>query len=55
MGLYDISRKLDMKSIEDENVYETDWLSCCLEGCSGVDPTLTGAWNEYEVFGCVCS
>lgn len=55
MGLYDISRKLDMKSIEDENVYETDWLSCCLEGCSGVDPALTGAWNEYEVFGCVCS
>ena len=53
-GTHDIKRNIEMRSVYSDLVNETNWLSCCLEGCSGIDPVNSGGWGESEVFDCVC-
>ncbi len=53
-GTYDIKRNIEMRSVYSDLVNKTDWLSCCIEGCYGMDPVNSGWWSESEVFDCVC-
>jgi hypothetical protein len=52
-GTYDITRKVEMELVYDNDTDETDWLSCCVAGCSDLDPCDYPA-GEVGVFDCVC-
>lgn len=52
-GTYDITRKVKMELVDTNVTNKTDWLSCCIEGCSGLDPCDTSPWSGAGVFGCV--
>jgi len=54
-GTYDITRKVEMVSIDTNETDEKDWLSCCVGGCSDLDPCSLASWGETGVFDCVCS
>ena len=54
-GTYDITRKVEMVSIDTNETDEKDWLSCCVGGCSNLDPCSLASWGETGVFDCVCS
>lgn len=52
-GTYDIIRRVEMGLVYDIDTNETDWLSCCVAGCSDLDPCDYPA-GEVGVFDCVC-
>jgi hypothetical protein len=52
-GTYDITRKVKMELVDTNVTNKTEWLSCCIEGCSGLDPCDTSPWSGAGVFGCV--
>lgn len=52
-GTYDITRRVEMELVYDNDTDEADWLSCCVAGCSGLDPCDYPA-GEFGVFDCVC-
>jgi len=54
-GTYDINRKVEMESVYTNETNKTDWLSCCVGGCSDLDPCLLVSWGEAGVFDCACS
>lgn len=53
-GTYDITRRVKMELVETNVTKKTDWLNCCIEGCSGLDPCDTMPWGGAGVFGCAC-
>ena len=53
-GTYDITRRVEMGLVYDNDTDETDWLSCCVEGCSALDPC-DYPGGAFGVFDCVCS
>jgi len=54
-GTYDITRRVEMELVYANETNETDWLSCCVGGCSDLDPCSLQSWGEVGVFDCVCS
>jgi len=54
-GTYDITRKVEMVLVYTNETNETDWLSCCVGGCSDLDPCEIASWGEVGVFDCACS
>ncbi len=54
-GTYDINRKVEMESVYTNETNKTDWLSCCVGGCSDLDPCDLASWGEAGVFDCACS
>lgn len=54
-GTYDITRKVEMELVYTNETNKTDWLSCCVGGCSDIDHCDLASWGEAEVFDCVCS
>ncbi len=54
-GTYDITRKVEMESVYTNETEEKDWLSCCVGGCSDLDPCEIASWGEVGVFDCACS
>ncbi len=54
-GTYDITRKVEMESVYTNDTDEKDWLSCCVGGCSDLDPCEIASWGEVGVFDCACS
>jgi len=53
-GTYDITRRVEMESVYNNTMNETDWLSCCVGGCSDLDPCSLVSWGEVGVFDCAC-
>lgn len=49
-GVFDISRKISIRTTYNETEEEKDWLSCCLDGYGDIDPADLGNWNESAVF-----
>ena len=54
-GTYEITRRIEMELSYAKETNETDWLSCCVGGCSDTDPCDLTSWGEAGVFDCVCS
>lgn len=55
LGTYDITRKIGMESDYSQEVDESNWLACCIGGCSDVELACDHIWVESGVFDCVCS
>ncbi|HPJ83967.1 MAG TPA: hypothetical protein PLY09_04315 [Methanothrix sp.] len=55
IGTYDITRRIEMEYVYANETNETDWLSCCVGGCSDLDPCTLLSWGEVGVFDCACS
>jgi hypothetical protein len=53
-GTYDITRRVEMESVYNNTMNETDWLSCCVGGCTDLDPCSLVSWGEVGVFDCAC-
>ena len=53
-GTYDINRKIEMEFVYTNETNKTDWLSCCVGGCSDIDPCDLASWGESRVFDCAC-
>jgi len=53
-GTYDITRRVEMELVYDNDTDEADWLSCCVAGCSDLDPC-DYPTGEFGIFDCVCS
>jgi len=53
-GVFDISRKIGIHTKYNETAEEKDWLSCCVGGYGGIDPSDLGNWNESAVFSGAC-
>jgi hypothetical protein len=53
-GTYDITRKVEMVFVDTNETNETDWLSCCVGGCSDLDPCSLLSEGEVGVFDCAC-
>ncbi len=43
-----------MESVYNNTMNETDWLSCCVGGCTDLDPCGLVSWGEVGVFDCAC-
>jgi hypothetical protein len=54
-GTYDITRRVEMELVYAIDDNETDWLSCCVGGCSDLDPCDLLPEGRASVFDCVCS
>ncbi len=54
-GTYDITRRVEMELVYAIDDNETDWLSCCVGGCSDLDPCDLLPEGRAGVFDCVCS
>lgn len=54
-GTYDITRRVEMGLVYANETNKTDWLSCCVGGCSDLDPCRLLPEGEVGVFDCVCS
>ena len=54
-GTYDITRRVEMVLVYAIDDNETDWLSCCVGGCSDLDPCDLLPEGRGSVFDCVCS
>jgi len=54
-GTYDITRRVEMELVYVNETNETDWLSCCVGGCSDLDPCSLLPEGGAGVFDCVCS
>ncbi len=53
-GVFDISRKIGVRTKYNETEVEKDWLSCCVGGYSNIDVADLGIWNESSVFEVSC-
>jgi hypothetical protein len=53
-GIYEITRKVEMVLTYTNETENTDWLSCCVNGCDEIDPCQLASWGEEGVFDCVC-
>ena len=54
-GTFDITRRVEMELVYTNETNKTDWLSCCVGGCSDLDPCLLSSWGKTGVFDCACS
>lgn len=54
-GTYEITRRVEMELVYAIDDNETDWLSCCVGGCSDLDPCTLLPEGRAGVFDCVCS
>jgi hypothetical protein len=53
-GTYEITRRIEMELAYANETNETDWLSCCVGGCSDTDPCGLPV-GGVGLFDCVCS
>ena len=53
-GTFDITRRVEMEFVYTNKTNKTDWLSCCVGGCSDLDPC-SFPRDSAGIFSCVCS